>query len=106
MQGMRSRLWHRLGRVAVGAAVALYGTVALAAIDINQASEADLDGLRGLGPATTRLILSERAKAPFKNWQDLLARVKGIGPSSAAKLSAEGLTVNGQSFTAQGGPRP
>ncbi len=70
------------------------------AIDINKATEADLDGLRGLGPATTRLILNERDKSPFKNWQDLLARIKGIGPISAAQLSAEGLTVNGQRYEA------
>lgn len=69
-----------------------------ATIDINQASEADLDGIKGLGPATTRAILAEREKAPFKNWKDLLARVKGIGPTSAVKLSNEGLTVNGKPY--------
>lgn len=106
MQGMRGPWRHRLGLVMVAAVLTLCGAAARAAIDINQASEADLDGLRGLGPATTRLILNERAKAPFRNWQDLLARVKGLGPNSAAKLSAEGLTVNGQPFQAQGRQRP
>lgn len=70
-----------------------------AAVDVNRATEADLDGLKGLGPATTRLILAERAQAPFRSWADLLARVKGLGPASAARLSAEGLTVNGEAFT-------
>lgn len=67
-------------------------------IDVNHASEAQLDSLNGLGPATTRRILAERDKAPFKSWQDLLARVKGLGPSHAAKLSAQGLAVEGQAY--------
>jgi len=73
-------------------------TSAFAAIDVNKASEADLDGLKGIGPSTTQLILSERKKAEFKDWSDLMKRVKGIGPSKAAKLSAEGLTVRGAAY--------
>jgi competence protein ComEA len=69
-------------------------------VDANTATEAQLDGLLGLGPATTRLILAERDKARFKNWQDLIARVKGLGPKAAAKLSAAGLNVNGQPYVA------
>lgn len=71
---------------------------AWAAIEINQASEADLDGLRGLGPATTRQILAEREKAVFRTWAELLARIKGIGPVKARELSAQGLRVQGQPF--------
>lgn len=90
-----------IARCMLGAFLAGHGAMALAALDINRATEADLDGLSGLGPATTRLILGERDKAPFKNWQDLLTRVKGIGPTSAARLSAQGLTVNGQPYEAR-----
>jgi competence protein ComEA len=68
------------------------------AVDVNTATEAQLDGLLGLGPATTRVILAERDKARFKNWQDLIARVKGLGPKAAAKLSAAGLNVDGQPY--------
>ena len=67
-------------------------------VDVNTATEAQLDGLLGLGPATTRVILTERDKARFKNWQDLIARVKGLGPKAAAKLSAAGLNVDGQPY--------
>lgn len=83
--------------------LALHLGVASAALDINQASEADLDGLAGLGPATTRLILAERHKAPFRNWTDLLSRVKGIGPAKAAQLSAQGLSVAGQPYPGKPG---
>lgn len=68
-------------------------TTAFAA-DVNQATEAELDGVRGIGPATTRLILAERQKDKFKSWADLMGRVKGINIKSAAKLSSNGLTVN------------
>ena len=64
--------------------------------DVNTATEAQLDTILGLGPATTRRILTEREQGPFRNWADLMKRVKGIGPASALKLSAGGLQVNGQ----------
>ena len=79
--------------------VAMLATVtAFAAVDINTASEADLDGIKGIGPALSGRILAERKKAPFKDWQDLIARVQGVGQGSARKFSAEGLTVNGATF--------
>lgn len=70
--------------------------------DVNTATEAQLDMVLGLGPATTRRILAERERAPFRNWSDLMKRIKGIGPASALKLSAGGLQVNGQSFEPAG----
>lgn len=71
---------------------------AFAAVDINQASVADLDGIKGIGPAMSSRILDERKKGPFKDWNDLMTRVKGVGKASASRLSAEGLTVGGASF--------
>jgi len=68
------------------------------AFDINTATEADLDGLKGVGPATTQRILSERARRPFTGWPDLMARVKGLRPPTAKKLSDQGLTVNHTAF--------
>ena len=70
---------------------------AFAAVDVNKATEAELDGLKGIGPVPPRVIISERKKAEFKNWDDFVNRVKGVGEKSAAKFSAEGLTVNGAS---------
>jgi competence protein ComEA len=69
-----------------------------AATDVNQANEAELDSVRGLGPPSTAAILRERAKAPFTSWADLMQRVKGIKAARARKLSNEGLTVNGQAY--------
>jgi len=68
------------------------------AADANQASEAELDGIRGIGPAMSQRILQERQKAPFRDWSDFIGRVGGVGPVSATRLSAEGLTVNGAGY--------
>lgn len=75
---------------------------AFAAVDVNKATDAELDGVKGLGPATTKLITAERKKGEFKSWEDFITRVKGIGEKSAAKLSANGLTVSGSAYTGPG----
>ena len=71
---------------------------AFAAVDVNKGSEAELDGIKGIGPATSKQIIAERKKAEFKNWDDLISRVKGLGDKTAAKLSEGGLTVGGASY--------
>lgn len=70
-----------------------------AALEVNSANEAELDSMRGLGPDSTARILKARETGPFAHWTDLMQRVKGIKQGTAQKLSAQGLTVNGQSFT-------
>ncbi|MBF5006314.1 ComEA family DNA-binding protein [Diaphorobacter caeni] len=90
----------QIRRWIVSLAAMLSTTLALAAVDINKATEAELDGIKGIGPATTRLIVEQRKAGPFTDWADLTRRVKGIGAKRAAKLSGEGLTVNGQPFAA------
>ena len=77
---------------------AMFLVAAFAAVDVNKATEAELDGIKGIGPVTTKLIMSERKKGEFKNWDDFVARVKGVGDKSAAKFSAEGLTVAGAKY--------
>ena len=86
--------------VAFFAAMSL--VAAFAAVDVNKASEAELDGVKGIGPVTSKLIISERKKGEFKNWDDFVTRVKGVGDKSAAKFSAEGLTVSGTAYTGVG----
>lgn len=77
---------------------------AFAQVDVNKADQAALDGIKGIGPKTSKAIIDERKKGgDFKDWSDLEKRVKGIGEKSAAKLSANGLTVNGQSLKAPAG---
>ena len=67
-------------------------------VEINQASEIDLDGLRGIGPAMSRQVLAERQSGAYASWRDLMRRVKGLGERKARALSDEGLRVNGQAY--------
>ena len=77
----------------------MYMAVSFAAVDVNKATAADLDGIKGIGPATSKQILAERKKAEFKNWEDFMARVKGVKEKRAAEFSAAGLTVGGAAYT-------
>ena len=72
--------------------------VAFAAVDVNKATPAELDGIKGIGPAISGKIIDERKKGNFKSWEDFIGRVKGIGEGNAAKFSAEGLTVGGAGY--------
>ena len=71
---------------------------AFAAVDVNKADQAQLETVKGVGTSLSTRIVEERKKAPFKDWDDLIGRVQGVGPASAARLSKEGLTVNGDSY--------
>jgi len=76
----------------------LSAAVAFAAVDVNKATAAELDGIKGIGPGISTKIMDERKKGSFKDWTDFVDRVKGVGEGNAAKFSAEGMTVNGASF--------
>ena len=81
----------------------LYAAAAFAAVDVNKATAAELDGVKGIGPATSRTIVDERRKhGEFKSWEDFISRTKGIGESKASALSKEGLTVNGAEYRKAG----
>lgn len=75
-----------------------YTAWAMAAVDINKASHTDLLEIKGIGPATATRIIDARKQGPFKSWEDFIQRVKGIAENSATKLSASGVTVNGQAY--------
>lgn len=79
-------------------AMLFYTALALAAVDANKATEAELDSVKGIGPGTSKLILEERKKGEFKSWDDLITRVKGVGETRARNLSEAGLTVGGKSY--------
>ena len=82
------------------ATLLLATTAAFAAVDVNTATEAELDGIKGIGPGLSGRILQERHSAPFKDWADFIGRVGGVGNKSAVNFSKEGLTVNGKKYSA------
>ena len=83
----------------LAAMLALFAAVAFAAVDANKATQAELEAVKGIGPSIATKILDERKKGSFKDWNDMVERVKGVGEGNAAKFSAEGLTVNGATFS-------
>lgn len=61
--------------------------VAPAIIDLDVATEAEIETLRGVGPALARRIIADRdSLGPFGSLSEL-ERVRGIGPALAAKLA-------------------
>ncbi|MBK6742355.1 MAG: helix-hairpin-helix domain-containing protein [Hydrogenophilales bacterium] len=61
---------------------------ALAAVDLNRAGQAELESVKGIGPKKAKSILEYREKnGPFKTVDDL-AKVKGFGKASMAKVRA------------------
>ncbi|MBT3065692.1 helix-hairpin-helix domain-containing protein [Rhodoferax sp. U11-2br] len=78
----------------------LFAAASFAAVDVNKATAAELDGIKGIGPGISTKILDERKKGNFKDWTDFMDRVQGVGAGNAAKFSKEGLTVNGEAFKA------
>lgn len=80
--------------------LALASGFAFAAVDVNKASQAELEAVKGIGPGMSTKILEARRSGPFANWSDLQTRVKGVGHGNAVKFSADGLTVNGAAYAA------
>lgn len=73
---------------------------AFAAVDANQASQADLETVKGIGPGLSTKILEARKAAAFKDWGDFVDRVAGVGPGNASRFSQAGLTVGGKAYAA------
>jgi competence protein ComEA len=87
-----------LKKLILALAMSVFTGFACAAVDVNKADQAALDGITGIGPTMSKAILAERKQhGDFKDWRDLQARVKGIGKRNSQKFSEAGLTVNGAS---------
>ena len=87
-------------RLLVRAGIALTALAAHAGFEINRASLAELETVKGIGPSLSTRILQARQQSVFANWDDLRQRVRGIGTAKAARLSSEGLTVGGAAYAA------
>ncbi len=91
---------NTLIKTLIASLLALCAAAAFAAVEVNQANQAELESIKGIGPAMSTRILDARKSGNFKDWADLTSRVKGMGASNSTKFSADGLTVAGAAFSA------
>ncbi len=62
---------------------------AWAAVDLNSATQSELESVKGIAPAKAKQIIDYRQKnGPFKS-VDALSEVKGFGKASVTKLKTE-----------------
>jgi competence protein ComEA len=74
---------------------AIYGGVAIAAVNINTATKEELTSLKGIGEKRAQDIIDYRTKnGPFKSVDDL-EKVPGIGPGTMKQIRSE-LTTTGK----------
>ena len=67
----------------------LMGLPAFAAVNINTATQSELEAVKGLGPSKAKAIITHReAHGNFKSL-DELDNVKGFGSASVEKLKGE-----------------
>ena len=91
-------LSSRTRRLLCGLALLTFGAQAT---ELNLANQAELEQLKGIGPQLGQRILDERARqGPYADWADFQRRLKGVGPATAQRLSANGLRVAGQPYLA------
>jgi len=95
-QAQCTRLSRQAGAIAIAAGVgAGLGISSQAhAIDVNKASQTQLQAVKGVGPRTAQIIVQERARAGhFESLEDLSDRVRGIGLKKLQAMQAGGLRV-------------
>lgn len=74
-----------------------------AAVDLNTANQAQLEGVNGIGPAKAKAIIDYRAKnGAFKSVDDL-DKVSGFGKATITKIKAE-VSVSGAKAAAPVAP--
>ena len=61
-------------------------------------SYGELEAVKGIGPSLSNKILEARKAGSFKDWNDMVERVSGVGPGNAARFSQNGLTVGGAAY--------
>ena len=64
----------------------LFSFSAFAAVNLNTATQAELEAVKGIGPAKAKAIMAYRDKNGGFKSVDELAKVKGFGKASASKL--------------------
>jgi len=80
------------------ALVAVSGLAAASPINVNTATQSELESIKGIGPSKAKTIIAERLDGGhFQDANDLQKRVRGIGMKSVEKMVDNGLTIEAPS---------
>ena len=78
---------------------------AFAVVNLNTATQAELESVKGIGPSKAKAIIDYRSKSgPLKSVEDL-DNVKGFGKKTVDKLRSD-ITVNGAAAPAKTVAKP
>ena len=75
-----------------------FGMATASPINVNTATQTELESIKGIGPAKAKTIIAERLDGGhFQDANDLQKRVRGIGMKSVEKMVDNGLTIEAPS---------
>jgi competence protein ComEA len=78
--------------------IAASGLAAASPINVNTATQSELESIKGIGPSKAKTIIAERLDGGhFQDANDLQKRVRGIGMKSVEKMVDNGLTIEAPS---------
>ena len=78
--------------------VAVSGLATASPINVNTATQSELESIKGIGPSKAKTIIAERLDGGhFQDANDLQKRVRGIGMKSVEKMVDNGLTIEAPS---------
>ena len=93
--------FNKLMRSTAFAAVLALSSLGLATaspINVNTATQSELESIKGIGPSKAKTIITERLDGGhFQDANDLQKRVRGIGMRSVEKMVDNGLTIEAPS---------
>jgi len=85
---------HRFLKAVAFAALLASSAVIASPINVNTATQTELESIKGIGPSKAKTIIAERLDGGhFQDANDLQKRVRGIGMKSVEKMVDNGLTI-------------
>ena len=88
----------RLAAIAATLSVLSAGFVIASPINVNTATQSELESIKGIGPSKAKTIIAERLDGGhFQDANDLQKRVRGIGMKSVEKMVDNGLIIEAPS---------
>ena len=95
---LRSTSFMRNALVSTVLALSSLGLANASPINVNTATQSELESIKGIGPSKAKTIIAERLDGGhFQDANDLQRRVRGIGLKSVEKMVDNGLTIEAPS---------